>query len=95
MARLAYTFPVVETIGLYVEALPGYSTHQPAGGTSAKGFVLAFGAGADMEITNRIFANSRGRLSARLSVAHQCRREVGCSDQVRSREPGRRRQVLG
>ena len=30
MARLAYTFPVVETIDLYVAVLPGYSTLQPA-----------------------------------------------------------------
>ena len=57
MARLAYTFPVVETIGLYVEALPGYSLLPQAGGTPAKGFVVAFDAGADMGITDRIFAN--------------------------------------
>ncbi len=57
MARLAYTFPIVETIGLYVEALPGYSLINQAGGTSAKGFVVAFGGGADMGITDRIFAN--------------------------------------
>ena len=54
MARLAYTFPVVETIGVYLEALPGYSLINVPG--SAKGFVVAFGAGADMEITNHIFA---------------------------------------
>ena len=57
MARLAYTFPVVETIGLYVAVLPGYSTHQPCPADSAKGFVLAFEGGADMGITDRIFAN--------------------------------------
>ncbi len=57
MARLAYTFPVVETIGLYVEALPGYSLLPQPGGTPAKGFVVAFDAGADMGITDRIFAN--------------------------------------
>ncbi len=57
MARLAYTFPVVETIGLYVEALPGYSTIPQPGGTSATGFVIAFEGGADMGITDRIFAN--------------------------------------
>lgn len=58
MARLAYTFPVVETIGVYVEALPGYSLINVPG--SAKGFVFAFGAGADMQITNRIFATLGG-----------------------------------
>jgi hypothetical protein len=57
MARLAYTFPVVETIGLYVEALPGYSYLPQPGGISAKGFVVAFDGGADMGITDRIFAN--------------------------------------
>jgi hypothetical protein len=57
MARLAYTFPVVETIGLYVEALPGYSRLAQAGGKPATGFVVAFDAGADMGITDRIFAN--------------------------------------
>ena len=57
MARLAYTFPIVETIGVYVEALPGYSLLNQAGGSPAKGFVVAFDAGADMGITDRIFAN--------------------------------------
>jgi len=57
MARLAYSFPIVETIDLYVEALPGYSLINQAGGTPAKGFVVAFGGGADMGITDRIFAN--------------------------------------
>jgi hypothetical protein len=56
MGRLAYTFPIVETIGLYVEALPGYSLLSQPGGTSAKGFVVALGGGADMDLTNRIFA---------------------------------------
>ena len=56
MLRLAYTFPVLETVGLYVEALPGYSSIGQPGGTAATGFVFAFGGGADMEIGNRIFA---------------------------------------
>jgi hypothetical protein len=61
MLRLAYTFPVEETIGLYVEALPGYShITQPNAQPPATGFVFGFGAGADMEITNRIFANLGG-----------------------------------
>jgi hypothetical protein len=55
MLRLAYTFPVVETIGVYLEALPGYSSF-PVPGASAAGFVFALGAGADMELTNLIFA---------------------------------------
>jgi hypothetical protein len=57
MARLAYTFPIVETIGLYVEALPGYSIISQPGATSANGFVLALGGGVDMEMTDHIFAS--------------------------------------
>jgi hypothetical protein len=60
MARLAYTFPVVETIGLYIDALPGYSKIPQSGGTPATGFVIAFDVGADMGITDRIFANLAG-----------------------------------
>jgi hypothetical protein len=55
MLRLAYTFPVAETIGLYLEALPGYS-NLPVQGDTAKGFVLAVGGGVDMELPRRIFA---------------------------------------
>ena len=60
MLRLAYTFPVVETIGVYVEALPGYSSFPQPGGVSTTGFVFAFGVGADMEVTNLIFATVGG-----------------------------------
>jgi hypothetical protein len=56
MARLAYTFPVVDDIGLYVAVLPGYSIIGLSGG-SAKGLVVAFEGGVDMGITDRIFAN--------------------------------------
>ena len=28
LARVAYAWPVVEAIALYVEAMPGYSLHQ-------------------------------------------------------------------
>jgi hypothetical protein len=55
MLRLAYTFPVVDTIGVYLEALPGYSNINQPGGSAASGFVFAFGGGADMELANRIF----------------------------------------
>ena len=56
MARVAYTFPVVETIGLYLEALPGYSTISQPGSSSAKGFVLGLEGGVEMAVTDRIFA---------------------------------------
>lgn len=57
MARVAYAFPIVDTIALYLEVLPGYSLiTQPAANTS-KGLVLAFGGGVTMDLTDRIFAN--------------------------------------
>jgi hypothetical protein len=56
MARVAYTFPIVETIGLYAAVLPGYSIIGLSGG-SAKGLVVAFEGGVDMGLTERIFAN--------------------------------------
>jgi hypothetical protein len=60
MARVAYTFPVEETIGLYVAALPGYSIISQTGSSSAKGFVLALEGGVEMAVTDRIFANLGG-----------------------------------
>jgi hypothetical protein len=57
MARVAYAFPIVDTIALYLEVLPGYSLIiQPAANTS-KGLVLGFGGGVTMDLTDRIFAN--------------------------------------
>jgi Outer membrane protein beta-barrel domain len=56
MLRLAYTFPVVETIGLYLEALPGYSSLSQPGQSPATGFVFGVGGGAEMDLVNRIFA---------------------------------------
>lgn len=57
MARVAYTFPVVETIGIYVEVLPGYSFITLAKTDTAKGLVVAFGGGVTMDVTKRAFAN--------------------------------------
>jgi Outer membrane protein beta-barrel domain len=56
MARVAYTFPVVDNIALYAEVLPGYSIISPPDGDSAKGLVLAFGGGAAMDLTDKTFA---------------------------------------
>jgi len=55
LARLAYEYPVVETIRLYGEALPGYSLIRNASG--AKGLIVAFGLGAAMDIADRYFLN--------------------------------------
>jgi len=60
MARVAYTFPIVEATGLYVAALPGYSIITLDDGSSAKGLVLAFDGGVEMSVTDRIFANLGG-----------------------------------
>jgi hypothetical protein len=57
MARVAYTHPIVETIGVTIEALPGYSLIATPGFSPAKGFVLAAGAGLVMDMTDRAFAN--------------------------------------
>jgi opacity protein-like surface antigen len=56
-ARVAYTQPLVETIAVYAEFLPGYSLIVPSDGDTAKGLVVALGAGVSMDVTPRIFAN--------------------------------------
>jgi hypothetical protein len=53
--RLAYEYPVVETIRVYAEALPGYSLIRNNAGS--KGFILAGGVGAAMDIADRYFLN--------------------------------------
>jgi hypothetical protein len=55
LARLAYEYPVVETIRVYAEALPGYSLIRNQSG--AKGLILAFGIGTAMDIGDRYFLN--------------------------------------
>jgi hypothetical protein len=55
LARLAYEYPVVETIRVYAEALPGYSLIRNDSG--AKGLILAFGIGTAMDIADRYFLN--------------------------------------
>ena len=73
MARLAYTFPVVETIALYVEVLPGYSTLPHARRHPARGLVLAFGGGVAMGHHRPDLRQPRGRLSVGLSVGDRGR----------------------
>lgn len=58
MARIAYMYPVVETIDVYAEFLPGYSLIRNSAGSA--GLVLAFGAGLAIELTDRVFANVGG-----------------------------------
>jgi hypothetical protein len=67
MARLVYARAVVPKLAVYAEVLPGYSVISlPSWATNIegaqvsnpKGFVLAFGAGAAMDIANRFFVNA-------------------------------------
>jgi len=60
MARVAYSYPVVETIRLYAEVLPGYSLIMPSFGHTSKGFVLAAGLGSAIDLGDRAFVNIAG-----------------------------------
>jgi len=55
LVRLAYEYPVVETIRVYAEALPGYSLIRNDSGS--KGFIMAVGLGTSMDIAERYFLN--------------------------------------
>ena len=57
MARVAYTLQVATRIALYGEGLAGYSVISPPKGDSAKGWVLALGAGGIIDVTRRLFVN--------------------------------------
>jgi hypothetical protein len=57
MVRVAYAYQIVDTISVYAELLPGYSIVAVPNGDPSKGLVLAFGAGALMDLTDRTFAN--------------------------------------
>ena len=58
MARVAGELEVVEGTTAYAEVLPGYSLITTDSGP--KGFVIAFGLGATMQMTDRIFVNVGG-----------------------------------
>ena len=57
MARVAYTLQVATRIALYGEGMAGYSVISPPSGDSAKGWVLALGAGGTIDATRRLFIN--------------------------------------
>jgi hypothetical protein len=60
MARVAYAYRLVDTISVYAEVLPGYSEINPPGVTQSTGFVVAFGAGCAIDMTDRFFINVGG-----------------------------------
>ena len=57
MGRLVGSLPLVETITVYAEVLPGYSLIKPSDGNTAKGFVIAGGVGVAMDLADAMFLN--------------------------------------
>lgn len=57
MARLEYALPLVDTITVFVDVLPGYSLIVPPHGDMAKGLVLGIGGGAAIPLSERLFAD--------------------------------------
>lgn len=60
MARVVGSLPLVETITIYAEVMPGYSLIKPSDGNTAKGFVIAGGLGLRMDLTDQLFVNLGG-----------------------------------
>ena len=56
LVRVAYAYPIVDTISVYAEVLPGYSIISVPN-SSSKGLVLVYGAGALMDLGDSVFAN--------------------------------------
>ena len=79
MARVVGSLPLVETISVYLEVLPGYSLIKPSAGDAAKGFVIAGGAGVAMDLTDRRFVN----LGVGYQAGFQSRVDTGKSGQIR------------
>ena len=57
MTRVVGSLPLADTIAIYAEVLPGYSLILPSEGNTAKGLVLAVGAGVVMDLSDRMFVN--------------------------------------
>jgi len=60
LARIAYTQPLVETIAVYGEVLPGFSVITQPGSPAPKGPTVALGAGVIMGMGDRYFLNMGG-----------------------------------
>jgi hypothetical protein len=80
LARVAYAYRPAEKVTAYAEVLPGYSLIIPPSGGVPKGFVLAFGAGAAMDLTDRFFAN----VGAGYQIGFQNRMEGSTKLQTRT-----------
>ena len=87
LVRVAYSQQLVDSIGLFVEVLPGYSLiHPPNNGDNSMGLVLGFGGGVTMPLSDRAFATLRCGLSGRLSKASS--RGQGAGGAQHSIRPG-------
>ena len=60
MFQLLYAYPLVDTIAVYGQALPGYSLVQPKTGDVAKGFVFAFDVGVIVDMADWLFVTLGG-----------------------------------
>jgi hypothetical protein len=60
MVRVAYTYPIIDTISVYGAALPGFSLVKPQKGDPASGFVMAFELGGIMNMGERAFVSLAG-----------------------------------
>ena len=81
LARVAYAYRPADTITVYAEVLPGYSFILPPAGGIPKGVVLAFGAGAAMDLTDRFFAN----VGAGYQIGFQSRKEESTELETRTK----------
>ena len=81
MARVAYAYRPGEAITVYGEVLPGYSTIVPPAGLKAKGFVLAVGAGAAIDLGDRYFVN----IGMGYQIGFQNRPEAGLTLKTRTK----------
>jgi hypothetical protein len=81
LVRVAYAYRLVDTISVYAEVLPGYSLILPPNGSAPRGIVLAFGAGASMDLTDRCFAN----FGMGYQIGYQNRDESGVSLETRTK----------
>lgn len=57
LARVAYRYAIPRVAVLYAEVLPGYSIYSPVNSDTSKGFVLAGGAGCEIDLAEHLFAN--------------------------------------
>ena len=80
MARVAYAYPVVETISIYAEVLPGYSLIIPPTGGFPRGMVVAFGGGCAINLTDRVFVN----LGVDYQMGFQTRYDSGVGFETRT-----------